>query len=259
MGIPEPALAEAPPRGVNPPRPRGATITPMKSRGVVTQPEHRHRSRDVLPFLLEHDILSVKNIDNVAHEFRWDRRRYLIRQGETGYVPFPAMVNAMGDPRSMDGEKVKFRTDDGTSGIVDTRHETLCALFARYAVENYDIDALVEFAPKLEVTTMEGDPVIFPAQDPGMIAYPVPQSVEPGKENSDQRRLMDRLNAENADMRAELAEMRELISERLGGASSSDLPDPEEPEDPDDPEDPDGLAAALSGATLDTGPATRLH
>lgn len=255
MGIPAAQISDPPPRQAGN-RSRGATITPMKSRGVVTQPEHRHRSKDVLPFLMEHDILSVRNVDTVTWSFGWDRRTYMIAPGETGYVPFPAIVIKMGDPRSMENEAVKFRTDDGMTGVVCTRHESLCTLFAAYAIENFDLDALVEFAPKLEVTTMEGDPVIFPAQDPAMVAYPVPQSVEPGKENSDQRRLMDRLNQENTDMRAEMAEMRALISERLGGVNADD-PDALD-EDPDAP-DADELGAALTGATMDSGPATRLR
>lgn len=104
---------------------------------------------------------------------------------------------------------------------------------------------------------MEGDPVIFPVQDPEMVAFPTPQNQAPGKENSDQRRLMDQLNSENQSMRAEVDELRKLIDTKLGGAgvSGSD----EDPDD-DDPEDePEDFASALSGATPDSGPATRLR
>jgi len=234
-------------------RNRGVTVTPMRSRGVVNQPEDRHRPRKTdRPFLLEHDILAVRNVDDVTWEFRWDRRRYPIKPGETGYVPFPGMVNAMGDPRSMVDSMVKYNTEDGQRGVVLTRHEELCRLFANYGIMNENIDELVDFAPKLEVTTMEGDQVIFPAQDPEMIAFPVPNVPEPGREQSDQRRLMDQLRAENQARQNEIDELRSLIEERLGGPAALSFPD-------DGETDPLSEALMAGGAVLDTGPKTTLR
>jgi len=252
MPIPAPAMDPAPPRS------RGVTVIPMRSRGVVSQPEDRHKARKAdRPFLLEHDILAVKNTDDVTWEFRWDRRRYPIRPQETGYVPFPAVAMRMGDPRSMENEVVKYNTEDGQRGICVTRHEELTRLCGLYGVFedpiNYPginkIDLLVDYAPKMEVTTMEGDPVIFPVQQPDMVAFPVPNAPEPGKENSDMRRLTDKLQSENEDMRAELESMRQLIHDRLGGDREPDLT-----------ESGDQLAAVLAGggASADTGPQTRI-
>jgi len=47
-----------------------ATVTSIKARGVVSQPEDRTRTRTHEgPFLLGRDILKVTNIDNVTWEF----------------------------------------------------------------------------------------------------------------------------------------------------------------------------------------------
>jgi hypothetical protein len=260
MPIPEPQivgdLPEAkkfpPPRGTQ----RGATITPMKARGVVTQPEDRHRPRQAAkPFLLEHDILKVTNVDDVDWEFKWDRRKYLVKRNETGYVPFPALVIKLGDPRSVDGAVTRFNTDDGQRGIIPERHDSLTTLFAHYGIENENIDELVDFAPKLEVRTMDGDEIVtFPSQDPRMAAWPVPQVPQPGRENSDTRRQMDNLASENESMRAELAELRGMISGRLSGSEEA-APTPRAAvTEPDDGAD---LAAALAGATVDQGPSSQ--
>jgi hypothetical protein len=234
-----------------PPKVRGINVTPMKSRGQVSQPEDRHRTRAAeRPFLLEHDIVRVTNIDDVGWEFRWDRRRYPIKKGETGFVPFPAMVMAMGDPRSQDGEMVRFNTDDGQRGVIFTRHEEFCRLFARYGIEGENLDELIDFAPRLIVETMQGEPITFPVQNPDMVAFPVPDAPVPGKEASDTRRIMDRLQSDNEAMAQELAEMRALIASKLGGTEDAQV----------QMDRGDVLAQALAGggAGVDTGPQNRL-
>lgn len=234
----------------SPPKPRGVNVIAMKSRGVVNQPEDRHRSRPAdRPFLLEHDILRVENIDDVTWEFRWDRRRYPIKPGDVGFVPFPAVVMKMGDPRSQEGEMVRFNTDDGQRGVIFTRHEEFCRLFAHYGVEQENLDELLDFAPRMKIETMQGEPVIFPVQQPDMVGFPVPDAPQLGKENSDSRRMIDRLQASNEDMARELAEMRALIASKLGGSEPVER----------QLEDDDVLSAALAGgrhATADMGPQT---
>lgn len=243
---------------------QGTQVISMRARGVVAQPEHRWRERTAdKPFLLEHDILRVRNVDNVAWEFRWDRRKYLIKAGEEGFVPFPAVKMMMGDPRSVPDARVKFNTEDGQRGQVLTRYEELCTLFAFYGIEQENIDALCEYAPKLEVHTMDDLLVTFPAQDPYMVAWPVPQVAQPGQEGSDTRRLIDNLQEDNAQMRAELDEMRGMLRDRVekqgapkGRADkATGTPAPSD----DDEETTATLAAALAGgAPVDSGPNTQL-
>jgi hypothetical protein len=256
MAIPSPQLVDQLPEGkMRGARPPGVNVTSMKARGAVSQPEDRHRSRAAdRPFLMEHDILKVTNVDDVPWEFGWDRRKYLIKPQETGFVPFPAVVIKMGDPRSAIDVVTRFNSEDGQRGVIATRHEVLCTLFAHYGIANEDIAALVDFAPKLEVRTMADDLVVqFPVQNPDMPPWPVPQVALPGRENSDMRRMQDALAEENRQMREELAEMRGLISGRLAGSAPQGQPDV-----PDvDPGDPSGLAAALAGADVDTGPSSQ--
>jgi hypothetical protein len=258
MAIPEPAIVQgdlptSKARGAQVPK---VNVTSMKARGVVTQPEDRHRVKVAdQPFLMEHTILKVTNVDNVDWEFKWDRTNYLVRKGQTGFVPFPAVVLKMGDPRSMPDIVTRFNSEDGQRGIIPTRYDSLCTLFAHYGIANEDVGELVDYAPKLEVRTMAEDIVIqFPVQNPDMVAWPVPQVPEPGRENSDARRLMDKLGEENRAMRDELAEMRSLISGKLNPPVGQ--PDPRITEQGDDP---DALAAALAGATVDQGPSTQLR
>jgi hypothetical protein len=258
MAIPSPQLVDQLPEGkVRGFQPGRVNVTSMKARGAVSQPEDRHRTRVAeRPFLMEHDILKVTNIDTVPWEFGWDRRKYLIKPHETGFVPFPAVVIKMGDPRSAPDVVTRFNSEDGQRGIIATRHEVLCSLYAHYGIGNEDMAELVDFAPKLEVRTMADDMLVqFPAQDPDMPPWPVPQVAQPGRENSDMRRLTDNLAEENRQMREELADMRAMISGRLSGEQTA----PAEPEYTEDGDTQDALAAALAGASVDQGPSTQLR
>jgi hypothetical protein len=263
-------MAVVKPEFVTPPenRTRGVVkVTSMKARGAVSQPEGRWTTKTAArPFLLEHDILKVTNQDDVEWEFRWDRRKYMVKPGETGYVPFPAVCIKMGDPRSAPDTVTRFNTEDGQRGIVATRHDVLCSLFAHYGIGNEDVNALVDWGPKLEVRTMEDDlEVQFPIQNPDMAPWPVPTAPQPGRENSDTRRMVGALEDENRAMRAELDEMRSMLTERLSppvGHADPQIAQQGRPlaADPMYGDDsPDDLAAALSGATIDQGPASAIR
>jgi hypothetical protein len=234
--------------GAPPARPRGkTTVTSIKARGVVSQPEDRTRTRTHEgPFLQERTIMKVLNIDNVSWEFFWARTRYLVRPGETGLVPFPAVVLKMGDPRSAADVVTRFTTEEGMEGIIPTRFDSLVTLFAHYGIENFEIGTLVDFAPKLEIRTMEEDLLVtFPAQDPEGPPWPVPHTMAPGRENSDMRRVMEQTSQENKVMREELTELRRLVSDRLGG---------EPPQEVADETDDDIAQALMGGASIDQGP-----
>jgi hypothetical protein len=216
-------MATTPPEQAPDVRARGAQsrvqVIGMRSRGVVSQPEDRHRSRDGgIPFLLEHDILKVDNVDNVEWDFKWERKRYRVKPGETALVPFPALVNALGDPRSVANEQLKFRTENGQGGIIPTRYESIVTLFARYGVTDMDLADLIDFAPKVIVRHMETDQEIkFPAQDPECPSWPVPQHAAPGMEPSGDKAAILAVQEENAGLRGEIAELRQLVNERLSG------------------------------------------
>jgi hypothetical protein len=253
MAVPTAALQDPP--GV---KSRGVVkVTSMKARGAVSQPEGRWRTRPAeRPFLLEHDILKVTNVDSVDWEFKWDRRKYLVRVGETGFIPFPAVMIKMGDPRSVPDMVTRFNTDDGQRGVIATRHDSFVTLFAHYGIGNEDLEELVDFAPKLEVRTMSDDmEVQFPAQNPEMLPWPVPQAPQPGRENSDTRRMLSGLEDENRSMREELDELRSMISGKLNPGEAP----PQGRSVVQGEDNPDDLAAALAGATIDQGPASQVN
>lgn len=263
MAIPSPELTTELPQSKQRGVPK-VNVTSMKARGVVTQPEDKWKTRPAeRPFLMEHDILKVTNVDGVDWEFKWDRRKYLVRVGETGFIPFPAVMLKMGDPRSVPDVVTRFNTEDGQRGVIATRHDVLCTLFAHYGIPNEDTAELVDFAPKLEVRTMTEDMIVtFPAQNPDMVAWPVPQAPTPGRENADTRRMIGNLEDENRTMRAELDEMREMLSSRLNPPVGHTDPrlEGQLPEAEGSPaDDPDALAAALAGATVDQGPTTQVR
>lgn len=222
---------------------RAAFITPMGSRRGISQPEDAHRERKARqPFLLEHDLVLVTNEDDVDWGFSWDRRRYVVPVGKQLPVPFPAVVNMMGDPRSVDGAMTRYRAETGEHGVIPTRYESLTSLFARYGITEENVDKLVDFAPKVRVTTMTGQLVTFPSQIPDATPWPVPQTAEPGREKPiDTSGIIERYEGELAQMRAEQARLAELVDQRLGGEREST-------------EDPGTEEFVNPGAQADPGP-----
>lgn len=218
------SLTEPRARGVIPPV---VTLTSYRSRGTVSQPEDRVRSRDIqTPFLLDRDVCKVHNVDEVAWEFKYDRRHYKIEVGGEGLVPFPALVNALGDPRSVPNEQTKFRTENGETGIILTRHESIRTLFARYSVENENVQDLVDFAPRVEVFHQEtGQLIEFPAQNPACRPWPVPQHAQPGRENMPDHRLLETQQTEIRELRGELDDMRTMMRDLLAQKAPVGIPD----------------------------------
>jgi hypothetical protein len=177
------------------------TVTQMKRAGV-SQPEDRHVARPArdLPFLLDGDFLKVTNNDTRAWDFRWNRKHYVIESKAEGFVPFEALVDMLGDPRSMDNQLVKYNDGQGFKGIVMDRHAEITRLFARYAIENEDIDALVLAAPKVAVHTLAGQQIRFPSMNPDMLPLPTPM-VDEHAVNTDTTKMIDQVAAENAELR----------------------------------------------------------
>ena len=105
--------------------------------GDPGQPEGKHvtrRPREAMPFLVDGDLLDVKNDDSKPVTFRWARRSYTVEPGESGFVPFEALVNSLGDPRSVENQVLRYDDGQGNRGQVMTRYDELCRLFAYYAV-----------------------------------------------------------------------------------------------------------------------------
>ena len=190
-------------------------VTEMKKSGV-SQPEDRHiprRPRE-LPFLMDGDFFHVQNRDTKTHDFRWAKKHYIIEPGEEGIVPFEALVNQLGDPRSQDNMITKFSDGEGNRGIVMDRNAEITRLFAMYAIENENLDDLVASAPRVGVTTLAGQAVQFPVSRPDMMPFPA-ALVDDHSVNADTTRMIDAVASENAELRAELDEMRDRMDREL--------------------------------------------
>jgi hypothetical protein len=129
------------------------------------------------------------------------------------------VVDIMGDPRSKDNVTIRYNDGQGNRGMVLDRYAELCRMFARYAVENENLEELKIKAPKLVCKTLFGLTVTFPVQAPDMLAWPTPM-LDPHSVDSDTVRMVDKVSAENADLREKyddlVAKMDKLISAREG-------------------------------------------
>jgi hypothetical protein len=244
-------------------------VVPGARRGIAEERSTLARTQHGKPFLGSGDLVVVENIDDVIWRFEWDRRMYDLRPGATMQIPFPAVINLLGDPRSIEGGEIKFRTETGQSGIIGSRYDTLLMLMARFGVKDENIDALVDFAPKMRVTTTTGTDIVFPAQNPRCPAWPTPNAPEPGREQpTDMRQLVERYESERAETQAELGELRQLVTTLMGGqAAPQGVPDPVQP--PAGPRATSAAAEALmgvvppeevevGGAVPDTGPRSQV-
>jgi hypothetical protein len=201
--------------------------------GNIEQPDDRVRVRQHdrgAPFLMDGDFLKVTNRDGKVLVFAWNRKSYVLEPGESKFVPFEAIVDQMGDPRSMENEVQKYNDGNGGQGVVMQRSFEMDRLFSRYAVLGSHLDdkrdadgkvteGLLTKTPRVEIETLNGQRVAFPGTNPDMDPLPV-QSVDERKINTDTVKMLDKLESENADMRASLAEMNDrmdaLVREREG-------------------------------------------
>lgn len=196
-------------------------VTRMRT-SHVSQPEDRHVTKAIprdMPFLLDGDFLFVTNNSSVTQVFRWARKAYVIDPGDTKPVIFEALVDALGDPRSMDNEVVRYNDGNGSRGIIMERHNELARLFGRYAIENESISDLCVATPDVAVTTLAGQKVIFPGLRPDMLPFPVPL-VDDHKVDTDAKQMIDRVAAENEELREQIRVTNErmdaLVANREG-------------------------------------------
>jgi hypothetical protein len=196
-------------------QPRPGDDQPSEPRNTV-----KTVSRDK-PFLMDDDWLYVTNQETYPVEFRWARKHYVCQPGETIPVLFQALVNKLGDPRSVDGAQQNYDDGNGNHGKIMERYDYLKSLFAYYGVEEErletftrpdgrTIQGLYDVVPKVAVTTFSGQPVQFPCYDKDMLAFPVANANKRAV-NSDVTRMMESLEAENDALRGQV----ETILNRL--------------------------------------------
>lgn len=188
---------------------------------AISQPGDRHtphgqRAGDA-PFIVDGDILDVYNDASLPTTFRWARRAYTVQPGDHAPVPFEALVDALGDPRSVDSATVRYDDGIGGHGLVATRYDELCRMFARYGVQNESIDDLQasDKLPRVRCFTLRGERVNFPAERPDMTPLPVANEDE-GKVSSDVTRMI----AKERERGAAMEERLEALEAALAAAYS---------------------------------------
>jgi hypothetical protein len=204
-------------------------VTKMKVANV-SQPEDRHVTRNVSrdqPFLMDGDVLMVSNHDEEqTYVFSWAKRHWVLEPGQTKPVLFEALVDAMGDPRSMENQTIKFNDGNGNRGQILERHYYLSQLFGRYAIENEAMEdyndprtgerkpGLVTRAPNVSCETLDGVKITFPVSRPDMLPLPVVQEDE-HPIDVDAKKKSDQQEARIGDLESQIQKTNQLIDKLL--------------------------------------------
>jgi hypothetical protein len=170
--------------------------------------------------------LKVTNADDKTLDFAWGGRHFPVEVGEQKFVPFEALVEVMGDPRSMEDQVQRYDDGNGHKGVVMQRKFELDRLFSSYAVTLYNLDdvrdpktnelrlGLLSKAPRVKVETMTGERVIFPITHPDMLPLPVHTTEGPAG-TTDMVKSLDKLSGENESMRGQLADLEARLDEMV--------------------------------------------
>jgi len=126
-------------------------------------------------------LLQVTNdSENSTYLFSFNSQRVSIPPGQTRLVPFDAVINRLGDPRS---GPIRSRIQPEEGGIpidVPSRYEEICRLAIIYGLYTDNVNApshidsaerqtLLDVIPRVTVSNPADDspePIIFPCDDP---------------------------------------------------------------------------------------------
>lgn len=136
---------------------------------VLERPMNVPRDADgkiVLPSvtLKPGDVVRVHNLDDTDYEFMWDSVGYVVPANGDGMMPFEAMANWFGDPRST--SSIRSNTDHkGLRGWIPDRETEVRRLRMKYGVEQGD-ERVIREHPNVEVYTASGERVLTVLDDP---------------------------------------------------------------------------------------------
>lgn len=142
--------------------------------------------------------------------FSWDNQKHVVRSGEVGFVPVVAVMNVLGDPRSV-GDKGKSVTVGDVVHWIPGRVDEIRRLNGKYG-NPADNEMTIEpiDPPNVEVYTQNGDRIYTVAEDP-------------------QGEFATASTARSTDQAAEIAELRRIVADLQGRVGSgkvteADLP-----------------------------------
>jgi hypothetical protein len=160
-----------------------------------------------------------------TYVFEWNRKVAVVAPGQAKFVLFEALVDKLGDPRSMERESQRYNDGNGNQGVVMSREFEMDRLFTRYAVlgshindtkdkDGSIIPGLLFKTPHVEVETLNGERVVFPAFRPDMLPFPI-ANVNEHRVRSDTISALDKLESENAEMREALNTLNERLTTEI--------------------------------------------
>jgi hypothetical protein len=182
-----------------------------------------YKGRDIPTRTKLGEILDTEFDSHSPYTLMWDAKPYKCEVGKTTFVPFEAVANALGDPRSTDNMRSVRDVSGNTFFILDRATEVrrLRALYDNQIGSEEEI----LYAPQMTVTDLEDNPILTVLDDPtGDSVMPAP----PTKLDRDQ-------------LLAQLERQQRMI-ETLAKETNIDLNNPEASDDPEPPKPKDPFA-----------------
>ena len=143
------------------------------------------------------EMMKVTNNGKITVEWAGFRRMYYLEPGKPVFVPFWVCVKYMGDPRSVRGQAVPFRTPSGEKGVVPDRRAELVRLSIFYGLYHDKLAQLPSKAPKVTILTLTDRELEFPIDHPDGVSYSYDTDQT---QNIDVRTELDRVKAQLAEL-----------------------------------------------------------
>lgn len=158
----------------------------------------------------------VQAVNDTDNDIEWDG--YIYHPGQRRMVPYLAMTNSFGDPRSVNGTHQIFRAPDGTSGVIAPREIQRGKVSVAWnAGSGPGYSITWDQIPKITFYNVDGERIYTVVDDPtGDKIMPANASIE------HQRDL-------ETTIRRQQRQINQLLA--LQGIEAHDLPDDEIPPD----------------------------
>jgi hypothetical protein len=169
------------------------------------------------------EMMKVTNNQKTPLTWLGFRREYTIQPGQQAFVPFWVCCLYLGDPRSVRGQAVPFRTPSGDKGVVPDRRAELVRLSIHYGLYHNNLAQLPNKAPRVTVLTLTDREIQFPIDHPDGVTYSYDTDQT---QNIDVKTELDRTRQMAMDMqrRIEQLESAQAADDPEAGEATEDTP-----------------------------------
>lgn len=143
--------------------------------------------------------MMVTNNGKAPVEWLGFKRQYILEPNKPIWVPFHVICKYMGDPRSVKGQAVPFKTISGEKGVVPDRRAEMIRLSVFYGLYHNNLAQLPNKAPRVTVMTGSQRELTFPITNPEGVSYGYDTDQT---QNIDVRTELDRVKAQLAELSA---------------------------------------------------------